>query len=92
MEMLLESRWTARERTMTVRNPEDGSVVDTVPQASAEDMERAVAAAARAAEVARTTPVHARMAALAGAAGILEREAESFAVSHATCTWRKRGN
>ena len=79
MDMLLKDAWVSRETRIEVRNPEDGSLIDTVPRASAQDMREAVAAAVRGAEVAERLPVHRRMAVLQGAAAALEREHESFA-------------
>ena len=45
MKMYLNGEWVDRDRRIEVYDPFDGSVVDTVPQGSEEDVETAVAAA-----------------------------------------------
>jgi acyl-CoA reductase-like NAD-dependent aldehyde dehydrogenase len=50
--------------TREVRHPGDGSLVGTVAVPSADDVERAVAAADRVARAFRSTPAHLRAAAL----------------------------
>lgn len=79
MEMLLAKGWSKGGKHSEVRNPEDGSLIDTVPLASAADMTRAIDAAVAAAEVARKLPVHTRMTVLRAAAQTLEDEHEEFA-------------
>src|SRR5690554_2269872 len=79
MKMLLADGWAQRDAQTEVRDPEDGSVIDSVPRASAKDMEDAVAAAVEGAEVARRLPVHARIDVLTKAAMTVERELEEFA-------------
>lgn len=84
MRMLLEDRWVDRDAVIEVRNPEDGSLVDTVPRATAEDMERAVTRAVEGARAARALPVHERMRILHAAADALEADHESVARTIAT--------
>jgi len=79
MEMLLAGEWVERDAVLEVLDPDDESVIDTVPQATTDDMERALAAAERGAALARTLPTHRRMAVLAEASQRLEREQEAFA-------------
>ena len=45
MKMLLGDQWVEREKTIDVRDPFDDSVVDTVPWATGDDVETAMAAA-----------------------------------------------
>lgn len=77
--MLLDGRWTERREVITVRDPDDGSVVDTVPRGDADDARTALEAAAKGAELGRHWPVHGRMAALQAAAMAVEENLESFA-------------
>ncbi len=79
MEMLLEGAWVERDAVIEVRDPDDDSLIDTVPQATTDDMERALAAAERGARGARLTAAHERMAVLRRAADRLEAEQEDFA-------------
>ena len=51
MKMYIAGAWTDGQSTMDVRNPFDGSVVDTVPRGTAEDVDRALESAARGARV-----------------------------------------
>jgi len=79
VEMLLEGAWVERDAVIEVRDPDDDSLIDTVPQATTDDMERALAAAERGARGARLTAAHERMAVLRRAADRLEAEQEDFA-------------
>ena len=45
MKMLLAGQWVDREKTIDVRDPFDDSLIDTVPAATDEDLETALAAA-----------------------------------------------
>jgi acyl-CoA reductase-like NAD-dependent aldehyde dehydrogenase len=62
-----------------VRSPYSGKVVDTVPTAGAEDLERAIAAGAAGAEDMRAMPSHERAAALRRAADLIERDSARLA-------------
>lgn len=56
MKMYLGGEWVDREQKIEVRHPYDGSVVDTIPQASKDDVETALATAERGAKImAKTT-------------------------------------
>ena len=82
--MLLGDRWVDRDAVIEVRNPEDGSLVDTVPRADAADMERAVGHAVAGARAARAMPTHERMRVLHAAADTLRERHEEFARTIAT--------
>lgn len=62
-----------------VRRPFDQSVIDTVPQASAKDVEDALAAAALAADVMEKMPGHARAAILRRAADLCDEQVDELA-------------
>jgi glyceraldehyde-3-phosphate dehydrogenase (NADP+) len=79
MKMLLNGEWVDRSQKIEVRNPQDNSLVDTVPQATAVDMEAAIEAAVAGFERARTMPVHKRMAILQKTADILADQHEEYA-------------
>lgn len=75
MKMLLNGEWVDRSQKIEVRNPQDNSLVDTVPRASAVDMEAAIEAAMAGFERARAMPVHQRME-------ILRKTADTLAAKH----------
>jgi len=81
MKMLLNGEWVDREERLEVRNPQDNSLVDTVPQASEQDMKAALDAAERGAKRARKMPAHQRMAILQKAADTLAEQHEEFATT-----------
>jgi glyceraldehyde-3-phosphate dehydrogenase (NADP+) len=75
MKMLLNGEWVDRSQKIEVRNPQDNSLVDTVPRATAVDMEAAIEAAMAGFDRARAMPVHQRME-------ILRKTAETLAAKH----------
>jgi glyceraldehyde-3-phosphate dehydrogenase (NADP+) len=79
MKMLLNGEWVDRSQTIDVRNPQDNSLVDTVPRATTADMEAAIDAAVAGFERARAMPVHRRMEILQKTADTLADEHEEFA-------------
>jgi glyceraldehyde-3-phosphate dehydrogenase (NADP+) len=79
MKMLLNGEWLDRARQMDVRDPQDGSLIDTVPMASAEDMLAAIAAAVAGAQRARCLPTHQRMAILSQGADFIAAHHEDYA-------------
>jgi glyceraldehyde-3-phosphate dehydrogenase (NADP+) len=79
MKMLLNGEWVNRSQKIEVRNPQDNSLVDTVPRASAGDMEAAIDAAVAGFERARAMPVHQRMEILGKTADTLATKHEEYA-------------
>lgn len=79
MEMLLQGHWVDRDARIEVRNPEDGTLIDTVPKATPEDMRAAIAAAVTGAAVARTLPTHRRIAILRRVSELILEDHEAFA-------------
>ncbi|HET7615456.1 MAG TPA: aldehyde dehydrogenase family protein [Bacillales bacterium] len=77
--MLIGGRWEDREKTIEVRDPEDNSLIDVVPAASAADMMQAVEEAKAGVKQAARMPVHERTAVLNRTAGIVEERKEIFA-------------
>ncbi|MCB0256736.1 MAG: aldehyde dehydrogenase family protein [Anaerolineae bacterium] len=77
--MLFNGNWVDRPRQMSVYDPQDGSLIDTVPRASNEDMVAAIEAAVAGAQRARCMPTHQRIALLSGAASWIEQRQEEYA-------------
>lgn len=77
MKMFVGGQWVERDSRIEVRNPFDQSIVDTVPQATAEDVEAAVAGAVQGAAIMRQLPAYDRFKVLRKAADLMfERQAE----------------
>ncbi len=79
MKMLLSGEWVGREKRIEVYDPFDGSVVDTVPRGTVEDMGTAVEAAERGFEVARRMTVYERAQVLYGTAALVSDNVDDFA-------------
>ena len=79
MEMYIGGEWVDRGDKIPVVNPYDGSVFDTVPRASVEDVEASVASAVRGAEVMAEVPAYRRYEMLHRAADLLEERTEDLA-------------
>ncbi|MCP4361124.1 MAG: aldehyde dehydrogenase family protein [Chloroflexi bacterium] len=77
--MLLNGEWVDRPNTIEVRNPQDNSLIDTVPKATAADMETAITAAEAWFTQGRRLPVYERMAILEKTAVILTNKHEEYA-------------
>src|SRR5690348_1152707 len=68
MRIFYAGKWHDRDQKIEVRNPYDGSIVDTVPQASQADVEAAIASAVEGAAVMRKLPAYDRFQILRKAA------------------------
>ncbi len=79
MQMLLDGAWVDRPQTIEVRNPQDNSLIGTVPRATADDMRQALAAAEAGFEQSRRLPVYERMRILRQASDTMEEQHELFA-------------
>jgi glyceraldehyde-3-phosphate dehydrogenase (NADP+) len=75
--VLVDGQWLSRPRTAEVRNPLTGEPVGTIALGTAEDVDAAVDAAARA--MTRAFPLHARRAVLARAAALIEAGQDQYA-------------
>lgn len=80
MQMILEGKNVPAisGRTMEIRNPATGTLVDTVPQADAEDVERAIEVAIRGRSVMEKLPAHRRSEILRNASLAIERRHEEL--------------
>jgi len=78
MRMFVAGEWVEREPTREVRDPGDGSLIDTVPEATVSDMIAAVDAAVAAFESNHPLPAHRRITILREAAGQVAGRHEEF--------------
>ncbi|GGE19385.1 aldehyde dehydrogenase [Polymorphobacter glacialis] len=79
LSMTIDGKGISGVGTFPVRNPATGKDFASAPDASAADLDRAVAAAARAFESWKRVPMAERKAALTAAAGIIDANAEALA-------------
>jgi glyceraldehyde-3-phosphate dehydrogenase (NADP+) len=79
MKMLLAGRWVDRDETIDVRDPFDDALIDTVPSATHEDVETALAAAFAARGTARRMTTYQRSQVLLRTAAIVRENVEDFA-------------
>jgi len=79
MKMLIGGEWVDKDRKTEVRNPFDGSVIDTIPSADASDVDRAVSIACRGLEIMRDMPRHQRGGILRKASDLIRERSEDFA-------------
>ncbi len=79
MKMLLGHEWVDRTKTIDVCDPFDNSVIDTVPSATSDDVETALATAHAGRETARTMTTYERSQILLKTAAIVADNLEDFA-------------
>ena len=79
MKMYLNGEWVDRAETMPVLNPFDQSILDTVPRASAADVEQAITSAARGTVVMARMPAYDRYMILRRTADLMAERAEDLA-------------
>ena len=79
MKMLLGGKWVDRAQKIEVRNPFDGSVVDTVPRADLSDVEEALATAQRGAAVMRAMTGYQRYEILRKVADLMRERVDDLA-------------
>ena len=78
MKMYINGAWTDKPEAVEVRNPFDGSVVDTVPRADEVDIQAALATAARGAEAVASMAAYERYGILHRAAELMEERIDDF--------------
>ncbi len=71
MRMFLGGQWQDRSSRIDVTNPYDGAVIDTVPKATAADVDAALSTLVEGAKVMRNMPAYDRSAILRRAAGLM---------------------
>jgi glyceraldehyde-3-phosphate dehydrogenase (NADP+) len=79
MRMYLAGEWVERAAKIAVLNPYDGSTVDSVPSASLDDVEKALASAEAGARAMASLTAHERYAVLHRAADLLVERSEEIA-------------
>ncbi|RNF39064.1 aldehyde dehydrogenase family protein [Planococcus salinus] len=77
--MFLAGQWVNSERVIEVRDPQDNSIIGTVPAATAEDMLECIEQAKQGAKIAAAMPVHQRMKVIYAAADYIEQNSEKYA-------------
>ena len=82
MKMYIAGEWIDTEEKIEVLNPYNGEVVDTVPNAAPQEVEKALASATRGAQVMAELPAYQRFTILMKAAGLL---IIVFAMSSPSC-------
>ncbi|MEC9310042.1 MAG: aldehyde dehydrogenase family protein [Chloroflexota bacterium] len=79
MKMYIGCQWVDREDSITVLNPFDQSIIDTVPRGTAADVETAISSAAKGAEIMAKIPSYERYMILRRAADLMAERSEDLA-------------
>ena len=79
MKMFVGGEWVDKSEKIEVINPFDGSVLDTVPKADAEDVRKAVTGAVDGARIMREMPGYERFVILSKAARLMRQRQEELA-------------
>lgn len=79
--MYVSGEWVSRQRMIEVRDPQDNSLIDTVPAASREDLVATVEAAKEGAKIAAAMPLHQRTSILRRVAEYVAQRAEDYAIT-----------
>ncbi|MCJ7681559.1 MAG: aldehyde dehydrogenase family protein, partial [Candidatus Aminicenantes bacterium] len=79
MKMLLNGEWVDRDERIDVIDPFDNSVIDTVPGASAEDVDLAYRAAQKGFKIAKKMTVYERAQVLFKTADLISGRLDEFA-------------
>lgn len=78
MKMFVAGEWVDRAERIEVRNPFNAAVIDTVPKASPEDVDRGIAAAEQGAKIMAKVPLYDRSRILAKAAKIMAERVDEL--------------
>ena len=84
MKMYIGGEWVDRDEKINVLNPYDGSVIDTVPSASLNDLETALATAVRGAEAMKQLSGYQRFEILRKAADIMRSRIQDLGTTVST--------
>ncbi|MFC7363845.1 MULTISPECIES: aldehyde dehydrogenase family protein [Bhargavaea] len=79
--MFIAGKWVEKEDVIEVFNPQDNSLISTVPAASEEDMLLTIEGAKEGAETAASMPVHQRISILNKAAAYIEENQGEYAAT-----------
>ncbi len=78
MKMIIGGKWVDKDEKIEVLNPQDGTVIDSVPKAEPKDVEDAYRAAEKGAEVMRKLSTYDRYSILKKTGELLEQNLEDF--------------
>jgi glyceraldehyde-3-phosphate dehydrogenase (NADP+) len=84
MKMIIGGQFVDKDEKIDVLQPFDGSVVDTVPRGTAEDVDKAIAIAQKGYEINRKMPAHKRISILKGTAEMMQKRYDELAETIAT--------
>jgi glyceraldehyde-3-phosphate dehydrogenase (NADP+) len=79
MKMIIGGQWVDKDKKIDVIQPYDGSVYDTVPEGTAEDVDKAITIAVKGHEINRKLPAHKRIAILKRTGEIMQGRYEELA-------------
>jgi glyceraldehyde-3-phosphate dehydrogenase (NADP+) len=79
MKMIIGGQWVDKDEKIDVLQPYDGSVVDTVPRGTAEDVDKAISVAVKGYEINRNLPAHERISILKKTGDIMQDRYEELA-------------
>ena len=79
--MIVAGKWVERDKTIGVYDPQDDSLISTVPAASSEDVHKAIAGGTEGVRIAAQMPTHERMAVLNRAADLIAEREDVFATT-----------
>ena len=79
MKMFFSGQWQDKSETIDVLNPYDGSVVDTIPKGTAEDVDRALTTLRVGADIMRKMPAYDRCQILRKASEIMAGRVDDLA-------------
>src|SRR5690625_4285430 len=82
--MYVGGEWIEKEETINVYDPQDNTLITTVPKATKADMLKAIELAEEGAKIAASMPVHQRISILNKAADYIENHHEHYAETIAT--------
>ena len=84
MKMIIGGQFVDKDEKIDVLQPFDGSVVDTVPRGTVEDVDKAIAIAQKGYEINRKLPAHKRISILKGTAEMMQKRYDELAETIAT--------
>ena len=84
MKMIIGGKWLDKSAKIDVQNPFDGSLVETVPEGSAEDVKNAITEAEKGYEINKNLPAHKRISILKRCAEIMQERFEDLAITIAS--------
>ena len=84
MKMIIGGQFVDKDEKIDVLQPFDGSVVDTVPRGTVEDVDKAITIAQKGYEINRKLPAHKRISILKGTAELMQKRYDELAETIAT--------